>query len=267
MKKKKLAYEFDSARHIHFLNGAQLLSTTGVLKVLAKPLTWWASGMACGKFGWLNKKKFTEEERRDTAATYLSEIKDMDTDEYLVRLDEAYVAHNVKKEAAAEGGVDLHAVVELYIRSKIAGTRFQHEAEDKIESFIKWADKEVKEFLFAEAHCFSARLGVGGITDFGCVLKSGASMLADVKSSKEAYDDQFFQLGGYDIQIAENGVFTEDGRKLGVKLKKPFELHGIFFFGGPKGFQEPAIRRTVSLHKQAFEYCVGLTKVFSGMKG
>ena len=267
MRKKALKYEFDTQHHIHFLNGAQLLSTTGVLKVLAKPLTWWASGMACGKFGWLNKKKFTEEERAASALKMLSKFASMGVDEYVQLCDDAYAAHNVKKEAAAEGGVDLHAVVELYIRSKIAGTRFQHEAEDRIAPFIKWADKEVKEFLFAEAHCFSARLGVGGITDFGCVLKSGVSMLADVKSSKEAYDDQFFQLGGYDIQIAENGVFTEDGKKLGVKLKKPFELHGIFFFGGPGGFQEPAIRRAVDLHKRAFEYCVGLTNVFAGMKG
>lgn len=266
--KKKAAYTFDSTRHIHFLNGSQLLSTTQVLKVLSKPLTWWASGLACTEFGWIKslekERKATDEEkdRREkerwkSAFDMLVKLRGMTPEEYVDLCDHAYKAHSVKLDTASSGGIDLHDVAEMYIKCKIAGVRFQHQAEDQIAPFVEWAEKEVKEFLFTEAHCYSSVLGVGGITDFGCILKSGVYMLADVKSAKDAYFDHYAQLGGYDIQIEENGVFTEDGRKLSVKLK-PFTLHGVFAFGGKDGFKAPVVRHTVDLHKRAFKYATAL---------
>ena len=55
-------YTLESENHLHKLDGVALTGTSSVIDVLAKPLTWWASGLACAEFGWLNPKKHSEEE-------------------------------------------------------------------------------------------------------------------------------------------------------------------------------------------------------------
>src|SRR5437899_1811597 len=43
--------------HLHTLDGKPLIGTSTAIRVLNKPLTWWAAGMALTPLGWLNKNK------------------------------------------------------------------------------------------------------------------------------------------------------------------------------------------------------------------
>ena len=60
-----MIYKFDDKNHLHTLNGKALTGTSSIGNVLAKPLTWWASGLAVSKLGWIKKtdtRKATKEE-------------------------------------------------------------------------------------------------------------------------------------------------------------------------------------------------------------
>lgn len=220
----ELGYRFhnENDKHLHTLNGKPLLGTSTVVGVLAKPLTWWASGLACEKFGWINKgnakKGWTpKEERLKRAGSKFEEIKNLSHEEYLNLLDEAYKAHSVKLDTSATAGTDLHAELERYVKNTIEGKVETYD--EKILPFITWATENVEKFLWSEAHCYSERLWVGGISDCGALLKNGKTVIIDFKSSKEAYQSHFIQIAGYDIQISENGLLGNQGTKKD-KIKK-----------------------------------------------
>lgn len=256
-------YSFNKKDHIHTLDGKPLIGTTTALSVIEKPLTWWASGMACAEFGWINPKKHTKEEVMAAAEKGLDNIKGCFMNErsghkyadWVKFLDKAYRAHNTKKEKAATEGIDLHELIETYIKSKIASIKIS--IDPLIESFVSWTDKNVKRFLFSEIHCYSERLWCGGIVDFAYEDMGGNFVLADVKSSREAYFSHMVQMGSYDIQLTENGGFDAKGTKT-FTLDKPFKAHAIFHFGG--GFTEPTISFNVQGNRDSFVNALGLYK-------
>lgn len=221
-------YTFNERAHIHMLNDKNLYGTTSVLKILAKPLTWWASGLACNQFGWLHHEKFDKAQRARAASKMLGEFRKMKLTEYQAFMDKAYRAHDTFKESASSAGKDLHKYIEDYIRARMAGKKIKHHF--RIIDFVKWAEKHVKRFLFTEVHCYSREMWTGGITDFGYENHKGQYGLADIKSAKEAYFDHFAQLGAYDIQLHENGLFTSNGKFLG-KPNIEFDFHAIFPMG------------------------------------
>jgi hypothetical protein len=77
----------DRENHVHLLNDKPLIGTSTVVGVIAKPLTWWASGLAVEEMGWqkkLDPRKFTADEvklnarqRKLKAAVALREIEAM----------------------------------------------------------------------------------------------------------------------------------------------------------------------------------------------
>lgn len=240
-----MAYKFNSKEHIHELDGKPLIGTTTCIsEVLAKNgLTWWASGMCAGCFGWTNPKKTKKEERLKRATDALETIKTMDAELYLELLDKGYQAHNERKELAAEDGTDLHAEVEDYIKESIAvngGVPMLYLGENpKMGVFYRWASANVKRFVWSEMHCYSKELWLGGITDFGYITHDDELFIGDIKSSKEAYYSQFIQLALYHIQIDENGGFDKEGKPIiefGFKLNElaDYKIKGyaIFPFGG-----------------------------------
>lgn len=252
----KSGYSFDKAGHVHSLDGKPIIGTTTALGIIAKPLTWWASGLACTEFGWLNTKKSTPQERTETASKRLAEIKGMEVDAYIELLEKAYRAHNTKKDDAADKGVDLHAEIENYIKGQMAGTGMLFD-DERIQPFVDWTKANVKRFLFSEMCCFSRKLLVGGIADFGYVDMADNNVLGDIKSSKEAYFNQAAQLGGYDIQLSENGGYTETGEKVWT-MDKPFKYHAIFAAGA--GIGKPFFNTKVESAKTAFAHALGLYK-------
>ena len=250
-------YSFDGKEHVHYLNGKPLHGTTTVLKVISKPLTWWASGLCAAEFGWLHHKKHDKVARARSASIMLGEFRKMKLQEYVAFLDKAYRAHDTYKESRADSGKDLHADVDAYVRYCITGKSKPRRLDPQLVPFAKWADRNVDRFLFSEVHCYSRVLRVGGIVDFAYKDKRGYLVLADNKSAPRAYFDNFAQLGGYDLQIQENGLFSASGKLLG-KPEVTFSGHAIFNFGG--GFTQPSISFEVTRNRRMFQAALLLHK-------
>lgn len=231
-----MKYLFNSEEHIHTLDEKPLCGTSTVCGIVAKPLTWWSAGKAVEIFGWLNPKKFSASECLEKAKSAFETIKLLDIENYQALLKKAYYAHSEAKDVAAEDGTSLHQEIEDYIKSLINGEDMA--VSSKVVPFKEWADKNVVRFLYSEAHCYSEKFWLGGISDFAYEDKDGKIWIGDIKSSKEAYFSQFLQLALYDIQISENGVFTNEGEK----ILEPLDIYGYAIFPFGNGFTEPSLR-------------------------
>jgi hypothetical protein len=239
-------YKFDTENHIHTLDGAPLIGTSSMASVLAKPLTWWAAGLAVEKFGWINKGNtkigWTPKDKRlQSALSGKVKIAMMDNEQYLNLLDEAYSAHATKLKTSAQGGVDMHQLMEDYIKhclltdgEPVDIADFSHNSNGvKLQIFISWAKKNVKRFIASEINCYSKELWLGGIVD--CVYEDneGKYAVLDFKSSKEVYLSQFWQCVAYAIELEENGGYTPDGEKI-LTLDKPISYVAVLPFGMDK---------------------------------
>ena len=249
---------------MHLYNNKPLLGTSTVVGVLAKPLTWWASGLACEKFGWINAKKrvdgkyttIPEKTRLEAILPQLEAIKKETPEQFLKRCDEAYKAHSVKLDTSAQEGTDLHAECERFVKNKMAGIDGLYDP--KINPLIDWCEQNVEEYLYSEANCYSTRLWVGGISDFGAKLKDGRYVVIDFKSSKEAYMSQFIQGGGYAIQIEENHILNSKGK---VQKIVDWKFDGVIIFPFGADKVEPQAKWNMEELKQGFESCVTLYKL------
>lgn len=180
-----MSYKFNKEKHLHTLKDRPLTGTSTVMSVIAKPLTWWASGKAVGHLGWTNAKYMENgkyktvplEERVAVAHEHLQKIKEMTVEEYIKLLDEAYKAHSVSLKDSADSGTDLHAECERYVKDSIeAGSPMSPATyPEKIRPFIEWSQKSVERFLWSEMHTYSEEHWVGGITDAGAELKTETS--------------------------------------------------------------------------------------------
>lgn len=243
--------KFNAKEHFYTLDGEPLIGTTTALSVIAKPLTWWSSGMAVGKMGWTNPKYTSPEGRIEAVERVLPQIKGMTTPEYLKLLDEAYKAHSVKLKDSAQAGTDLHEILEVFVRTGEV-------KDEKIRPFVDWAKENVKRWLWSEAICYSKDLWVAGTSDVGAELKTGDYVVIDFKSSKEKYFSHDIQAGGYALQIEENGWYDADGKKLG-ELDKPIKGVAIVPFGAKK--VEPIFNWEMDELKTAFKNAVALYKI------
>lgn len=242
-----MEYRFNKEEHIHeiFDNGTwkSLIGTSSMSSVLAKGgLTYWASGLACEKFGWINKGNaekgwVPKEVRLGSALKRRAEICGLQDEEYLALLDEAYMAHTKTLKSSAKAGTDMHEVMERYVKfciEKYEGKpTLVNTDNEKLNIFMAWAIGNVKKFLWSETHCYSREMWLGGISDCGFEDREGKIAILDFKSSKEAYLSQFWQCIGYAIQLEENGGFTPDGQKV-LTLDKPIDYVAVLPFGMDK---------------------------------
>jgi hypothetical protein len=213
-------YSFDAENHIHALDGKPLMGTSTVVGALGKPLTYWAAGCALTPLGWLNRKKSTVNERLDMAGQKLAMLRDLDREQYVAFLEKCYHAHTKTLKDTAAEGTDTHAQLANYVQTCIdefdgVAQPLLPLSDDKpsaVEIFAWWADKNVRQFLWSEKHCYSEELWVGGISDCGCKLTNGDKAVIDFKR-KGCYYSQHVQIGGYAAQIAENGLFDSDGEQ------------------------------------------------------
>jgi len=264
-----MTYRFidEGKKHLHTLDGKPLLGTSTVVGVLAKPLTWWASGMAVSLFGWLNPKLHPPESVKSRAREVFEQIRELDLDGYISLLKKAYGAHAEKMDISAEAGTDMHSLLEDYVKKMISDQdgvprlmNDDNEGEEnwkKVQLFARWAVENVEKFLYSEVHVYSEKMWTGGITDLVFVMKDGKTLIGDFKSSKEAYLSQFIQIAGYDLQQEENGILTNDGEKLSNPLK--VDGYVVFPFGG-KEFV-PAFRYNTEELKEGFKSACVLYKL------
>jgi hypothetical protein len=256
----------EKATHLHLLDNKPLIGVTTAGKVLNKPgLTWWSSGCAVKTLGWTDPKikkngkqigTVPVAERIENASLMQETIKSVTPREYLQMLDDAYKAHTVRLDESAEGGVDLHAQAEAWIKSYMEGNDYEPDNES-LKAFAVWARKRVKRFIFSEAHVYSERLWTGGIVD--CLLEDIEDRIGvlDFKSSKGIYPSQKIQTAGYAIQLGENGAFTPDGNLILEPTK--VDYYAIWSFG--MDLQEPETEFRLEKLKKAFEYEVELYKI------
>lgn len=253
-------YKFidENKEHLHTLDGKPLIGTTTALSIISKELTWWASGMACAEFGWLNPKKNKSEDCEHEAIKGQQKIKAMAESEYIYFLNKAYRAHNDFKEKRAGEGTDLHDLAEQLIKWKMEGLE-PLLIDPRLKSFFEWTEKNVKRFLFSEIHCYSERLWVGGKTDFGYEDMEGNYVLADIKSRDKDYFSDHVQCGGYDIQLQTSNGLDKDGNLIWKEeTDKWFKHHAIFTLGDK--FKEPVFSDPED-NRNAFECALGLYKL------
>lgn len=258
-------------QHLHTLNGKPLLGVSTVLSVMAKPLTWWASGLAVGHLGWTHHKDGKNyvplEQRLSALQPKWEAIQQMSPTEFLTTLDEAYKAHSVRLGESATAGTDMHSELENYVKRCITtNDRRPLPALDTDERpvaiFAEWADQNIATFVASEAYCYSDRLWVGGIVDLIYEDKYGDINLLDFKSAKEAYDEHFIQNAGYDILLSENGIFEKKGECIGAFTRCP-----VAYWSLPFGMPNPSPQPRVDTEalKLAFEACVLLYKFKKGI--
>lgn len=258
-------YIDEKGEHLHTLNETPLIGTSSVGNVVAKPFTYWASGLAVMQLGvpdskvltkWKNKKATKEEvdALMRGCGAFLEEFKTMSVEDYVKLMSKAYTAHATNLKDKAQEGTDLHAELERFVKwymTTEGETRnfMEQKFEPRIQPFIDWTVLNVKRFLWSEAHCYSEKMWTGGISDVGAELNDGKVIIIDFKSSKEAYLGQFWQCVGYAIQIEENGWFDRNGNLLG-KLEKPIDYVCIVPFGAEK--VEPKFNYDMAGGKDAF---------------
>jgi hypothetical protein len=218
--------------------------------------------MALAPLGWLNKNKSKVAERDEAARKGWLSISGMSNRAFSDFLQECYRAHDTRKKTAAVAGTDMHAGLEAYIRDCLVQDGEvlipDPAAPVEVQTFFLWAEANVSQFLWSEAHCYSERLWTGGICDFGAILKDRTVAAGDFKSSREAYFDQFIQVGGYARQIKESGLWTSEGAPISTGIRHiPIGALIIFPFGGTEG---PTIQTNVEGYMTAFEGCVALHK-------
>lgn len=268
-------YEFidDGKEHLHKFCNKPLCGTSTVVGVLNKPLTWWASGLAVEKFGWINSKKkvdgkyitINNDERLAKIEPRLQEIQKMSNSEFLALCDEAYKAHSVKLTDSADVGTDLHAELEKYVSHCILNNNgipvlILDEEIKKVKEFSEWAIENVEKFLWSEKNVYSTKMWTGGKFDVIFLTKKGLKILGDFKSSKEAYLSQFIQTAGYDLQQEENGIFNDKGYKLSESLK--IDGYCIFPFGSEKSLKDAVdMRFNTEELREGFKSCVTLYKL------
>lgn len=219
-------YFDEKGEHLHTFEGKPLMGVSSVFKVIAKPLTWWASGLAVKVLGIYdpkvitkikNKKATPEEvEKMHISVGIMHErIKQLSEKEYYNLLDKAYRAHQTSLSDSADEGTDLHAELERFVKDEMKGEkRMPNAYHARILPFIKWARENVDIYLWSEVNCYSLKNWLGGISDLGLIDKKGRKAIFDFKSSKEAYQTQFWQCAGYEILIEENGGFTAGGKQI-----------------------------------------------------
>ena len=269
-------YLFSSADHLHTLNGKPLTGTSSVMDVVAKPLTWWASGEAVKTLGWTPKTEYVngkprtlpKEPRIEAASTRWDELlefvahnPDGEGVAWLETLDIAYGAHANSLKKSAGKGKDLHSELEKYVKyciEKNEGAPANVKSED-IQNFIDWACDNVEQFLWSEMHTFSEEHWLGGITDAGAKMSDGKIALIDFKSSKAAYASQFLQIAGYSLQIKEKGGYTSKGEK----TMEPLEVDEFIVipFGAPK-FTVEYVKET-KRHQEGFLAALNLYRLLN----
>jgi hypothetical protein len=270
-------YRDEKGEHMHLLDGKPLIGTSTVVQVLAKPLTWWASGLAVAELGWVKKldtrKHPTEEEqeknrieRENASSLWKDKITEMSYEDYQSLLDSAYAAHSKVLKSSANKGTDMHEELESYVKQCIEADEMivvgDMDFPLPVRIFSSWAVENVKRFIVSEGHCYSERLWTGGIVDCVAELRNGKYAIIDFKSSKEAYISQFIQIAGYDIAIEEHGLYDADGMKMKKDyLTKFADCYIVFPFGAE--VVEPFFRYDTGELRKAFESAVVLHKVIN----
>jgi len=251
--------------HFHQFNGVNMTGGSSVVDVLGKTLTWWASGLAVKEFSGIEdckvltkikNGKATKEEKKEVQRVVLKWLeanKEITPEDYIKLCQKAYTAHAVRLDDTAQAGTDLHAELERFVKNTMDDRMAEYD--EKIQPYIEWSIKNVKKYLWSEAHCFNEDLFVGGISDAGAEMQDGSYAIIDFKSAKQVYFSQFCQIAIYNLLIDKNGLVDKNGFEI-MKLDKPITSFIVVPFGAFKFM--PVINKNVEELKKSGLACITL---------
>lgn len=263
-----LKYRFLENEHLHQLfserkqDWENLTGTTTILDVLGKPLTWWAA--ECAAVECLEAGDKIPTIREEYLFACESGNKKVGIDALQVKypiFKKARFAHFDSRNKKAEEGTDLHAELEKYVKWNMAfksgvgldKKELTQKWDDKVISFARWAEENVKRFIGSEVYCYEELLFIGGIIDCVAELKDGSYTIIDFKSAKEAYFSMFVQCALYNLQLSRNGALDANGKSL-FKLDKPISQYVVVPFGAKE--LKPVVNNNIINLQEAALACI-----------
>jgi len=251
-------YQFDEARHKHYISGKEVTGTTTVVGVIDKPaLMHWAVKVVTEKLGKL--------------------IKTIPYDEALI---EAKKEPLNKKQEAGRFGTVVHAICEHFNNTGVVlscdseelpqdvrdlaktfnpssekrNKTVQLKAEKLVGQYVSWFKANNVKVLYVEQNVFSESDYVGGIFDM--VLEvAGKTYIADFKTSSGVYPSQFIQMGGYHVQLDD---MTERG------YIDPMDIAGYIVIHLPrKGNITVHIKKETKEYRRAFKACLYIYRLIN----
>ncbi len=260
-------YIDEGRKHMHSLDGRPLLGTSTVVDIIAKTLHWWSAELAAVECLETGEHIPTIREEYLAIAGLQQPFKSIE----MAKLEKKYPifkkarhAHNEKKKGTAKTGTDMHFELEKYVKNCIehfGGKPYLVEtgpdAHKAVVLFSIHAVDEVEKFLWSEGHCYAREAWVGGISDCGALMKTGKIAIYDFKSAKEAYYGHFVQVGGYALEVEENGIMDAEGKVI-LKLDQPIGAIYVVPFGSED--PTPRVRYDVEEKKIDFLAAVRLYK-------
>jgi len=186
---------FDPDKHIYEVDGERVEGVTGVVGVIAKPaLMPWAVNMALAYIG----KKIKAGKSYDEIQ--LKKI-----------LEDAKIAHKVKKEDAGDIGTLVHEAIESYILTGKEEPPIHEKAKVCYDNFVNWAKENKVKFLETERKVYSKEHQYAGTMDFACVI-DGKTYVGDIKTSNAIYNEYWFQTSAYQQAYTEETGIQVDGQ-------------------------------------------------------
>jgi len=144
-------------------------------------------------------KKFFEE----------SKAKSFTPEEILPVIEEALNQHNVKRDAAADSGTQVHDLAQRIGEALRDNQNLPHITDELPESvkngitgFIDWVVEHNVKFIDCERMVYSKKHGFVGLVD-AIIELDGKRYLVDYKTSKGVYSEMKYQVAGYTIAYEE----------------------------------------------------------------
>jgi hypothetical protein len=192
-----MKYSFDEKNHKHYLDDKLLAGVTTVLKTI-NPVSFDEEGNIQSKtdmlMSWAVKLAVEEASKIDW-----SKIKGKEKE---LEIKRCKAAHRQTRDASGDYGKMIHSEIENYIKTK----KYNAENEDvksAVEYLIKYITANNFEIIENEKHIYSEKIRVGGILDL-LLKQDNKYYIADIKTSKNWYNEMFWQMGAYDICLKEN---------------------------------------------------------------
>lgn len=163
--------------------------------------------------------------------------------------------HTKISKKAATNGTEIHAEIEQYVKSRIAGEKlgtFDGESISII-AFREWERRNNVKFLFSEEKVYSSILDVCGTVDIIAEV-NGKVSIVDIKTSRSIYPEYFLQLCAYKM-LAEQTLFVQPAQVI------LFHVNGV----------DPAVAHcfddpgTIKMGEDAFGACLYLTTVLESL--
>jgi CRISPR/Cas system-associated exonuclease Cas4 (RecB family) len=204
----KIELNFDEGKHLYTVNGNTVYGVTSIVGVLDKPaLLYWAVNQTILFLSGALKPGIILDE---------VQIKEV--------LDQAKMAHRVKKDKSADLGTMIHEWLEKYIKARIAKGVLPElpvnvEMRKAIDSFFQWAKDNKVALISAERKIYSDKYGYAGTLDLEAIV-NGKRTIIDFKTSNAIYDEYFIQASAYLMALEEELNKPVNGGVIILRLPK-----------------------------------------------